>query len=123
MATLYADGVLQNAALMTAALVAGITLVVFTTRKDFSFLAPVITIGGVVAMGLIVAAILFGFQLGTMFSAVMILFMGGCVLYTTSNVLHSYREDQHVAASLALFSSIATMFWYIVQFLMSFGSD
>jgi len=53
----------------------------------------------------------------------MILFMGGCVLYTTSNVLHSYREDQHVAASLALFSSIATMFWYIVQFLMSFGSD
>ena len=123
MATSYADGVLQNAALMTGALVAGITLVVFTTRKDFSFLAPALKIGGMVAFGLIVAAILFGFQLGTMFSAVMILFMGGCVLYTTSNVLHSYREDQHVAASLALFSSIATMFWYIVQFLMSFGSD
>jgi len=123
MATLYADGVLQNAALMTGALVAGITLVVFTTRKDFSFLAPALKIGGMVAFGLIVASILFKFQLGTMFSGVMILFMAGCVLYTTSNVLNTYREDQHVAASLALFASISTMFWYIVQFLMSLSDD
>lgn len=123
MATLYADGVLENAALITTALVAGITLVVFTTRKDFSFLAPAIKIGGMVALGIIVASIALGFNLGTMFSGVMILFTGGCVLYTTSNILHSYRPDQHVAASLALFSSVALMFWYIVQFLMSFGSD
>ena len=123
MATLYADGVLENAALITGALVAGISLVVFTTRKDFSFMGPALKIGGMVALGLIVASIAFGFNLGLMFSGVMILFAGGCVLYTTSNVLHTYREDQHVAASLALFSSIALMFWYVVQFLMAFGDD
>ena len=123
MAQRFAPGVLQNAAIITASLVAGITLVVFTTRKDFSFVGPALKIGGMVAMGVIVAAILFGFQLGMFFSAVMILFAGGCVLYTTSNILHSYREDQHVAASLALFGSVALMFWYVVQFLMSFGSD
>jgi len=123
MATLYADGVLENAALITGALVAGISLVVFTTRKDFSFMGPALKIGGMVAFGLIIASIAFGFQLGLLFSGVMILFAGGCVLYTTSNVLHTYREDQHVAASLALFASIALMFWYVVQFLMAFGDD
>jgi FtsH-binding integral membrane protein len=53
----------------------------------------------------------------------MILFAGGCVLYSTSNVLHTYNEDQHVAASLTLFASIALLFWYVVQFMMSFGGD
>jgi len=123
MAQSIAPGVIENAAVITAALVAGISLVVFTTRKDFSFLAPALKIGGLVAMGIIVASIFLGGGLGMYFSAAMIIFAGGCVLYTTSNVLHSYREDQHVAASLALFSSIALMFWYMIQFLMSFGSD
>ena len=123
MAQLKAPGVIQNAALVTMALVAGITLVVFTTRKDFSFIGPALKIGGMVALGVIVAAIVFGFTLGLFFSGAMILFAGGCVLYSTSNVLHSYHEEQHVAASLALFSSIALMFWYVVQFLMAFGDD
>jgi len=123
MASRFAPGVLENAALITGSLVAGISLVVFTTRKDFSFMGPALAIGGMVALGLIVASIVFGFQLGMMFSGVMVIFAGGCVLYTTSNVLHTYREDQHVAASLALFASIALMFWYVVQFLMAFGDD
>lgn len=123
MAETFTPGVLENAALITGALVAGITLTVFTTRKDFSFMGPALAIGGMVAMAVIVGSIAFGFQLGMFFSAVMILFAGGCVLYTTSNVLHTYHEEQHVAASLALFASIALMFWYVVQFLMAFGDD
>ncbi len=121
--TFYAPDLLPNAAMITGALVAGITFVAFTTKKDFSFLAPAIKIGGFVALGLIVASIAFGAGLGMWFSAVMILFMGGCVLYTTSNIIHHYNEEQHVAASLALFASVATMFWYIVQFMMAFAGD
>jgi len=123
MATRYAPDVLPNAALITGSLVAGLTMVVFTTRKDFSFMGPALAIGGVVAMGIIIASIAFGFSLGMFFSGAMIIFSAGCVLYTTSNILHVYREDQHVAASLSLFASVALMFWYVVQFLMSFGSD
>ncbi len=123
MANTFAPGVLPNAALITGALVAGITFVAFTTKKDFSFLAPALKIGCFVAMGLIVASIIFGAGLGMWFSAVMILFMGGSVLYTTSNIIHHYNEEQHVAASLALFASVATMFWYVVQFLMAFAGD
>ena len=42
----------------------------------------------------------------------------GFILYDTSNVLHHYRIGQHVAASLALFASVALLFWYVLQLLM-----
>ena len=123
MAMNYAPGVLPNAAMITAALVTGLTFVVLTTRKDFLFLGPILGIGGFIALGLIISSIAFGFALGTVFSGVMIAFAAGCILYTTSNILHVYREDQHVAASLALYASVALMFWYVVQFLMHMGND
>lgn len=123
MAQNFAPGVITNAALMTGALVLGLTFVVFTTRKDFSFLRPAIVMGSIVALGIIIASIAFGMQLGMFFSAAMIVFAAICVLYTTSNIIHEYREDQHVAASLALFSSVGLMFWYMVQFLMHLGQD
>lgn len=125
MAQLLAPGVIENAALITVALLTGITLTVFTTRKDFTFIGPALKIGGMVALGMIVASIVFGFQLGMFFSGAMILFAAGSILYTTSNIIHHYHEDQHqhVAASLALFSGVALMFWYVIQFLMAFGDD
>ncbi len=115
----YAPGVIQNAALITLALVGGLTFTAFSTRKNFSFLAPALSIGGFVALGVIIASIAFGFQLGLLFSGVMIVFAGGSILYTTSNIIHEYRTDQHVAASLGLFASVGLMFWYVLQFLMS----
>jgi len=123
MAERVAPGTIENAAIITASLVAGITLVVFTTRKNFSFLRPVLSMALMIACGLIIASIVFEFQLGMIFSAVMIVVAAGCVLYSTSNILHEYHEDQHVAASLALFSSIALLFWYVIRLLMSFGDD
>ena len=115
-ATNYAPGVIQNAAILTAALVGGLTYTVFVTRKDFSMLAPVVGIGMLVAIGVIVASIIFELQLGMFFAAAMVILAAFSILYTTSNILHVYREEQHVAASLALFSSVGMMFWYLVQF-------
>ncbi len=124
MATTYAPGVLENAALITGGLVAGLSMVALTTRKDFSFLGPILKIGFMIAVAIIVGAILFGFQLGMFFSAVMIVFAAGSILYSLSNIIHVYRTDQHVAASLSLFSSVGLLFWYVIQFLMSMaGSD
>ena len=37
----------------------------------------------------------------------MIAFAGGAILYDTSNVLHHYPQDRHVAAALSLFASVA----------------
>lgn len=112
-------GAIQNAAIVTFGLFAALSAIVFYTRKDFSFLGPILMVAGFVALGVIVASVLFGFSLGTLFAGVMVLFAAGAILYDTSNVLHHYRPTQHVAASLALFASVALLFWYILQLFMS----
>ncbi|MEE9309632.1 MAG: Bax inhibitor-1 family protein [Cocleimonas sp.] len=114
---------LQNAAVVTGALVAGLTFTAFSTKINFSFMGRALMLGGFVAMGMIVASILFGFSLGLWFSGAMIIFAGASVLYSTSNIIHEYRTEQHVAASLSLFSSVGLLFWYILQFMMHMGDD
>ena len=118
-------GLIPSAGLMTLVLVGAITATVFITRKDFSFMGSILSVGGIVALGFIVCSMLFGFSLGLVFASVMVVFAAGSVLYSTSNVLHQYRTDQHVAAALSLFASVALLFFYILQVLMSLagGSD
>lgn len=104
-----------KAGIVTFGLFLGLTATVLLTRKDFSFLGPILGIGSFVAIGFIVSGIVFGFSLGNIFAFVMVAFAGGAILYETSNMLHRYRPDQHVAASLGLFASVALLFWYILQ--------
>ena len=111
--------IIESAAGVTLLGVGGLTAVAFITRKDFSFLRGMLVWGGMLALVAIVAAVLFGLQLGTWFSVAMIGFAGAAVLYDTSNVLHHYPEDRYVAAALELFASIALMFWYVLQLFMS----
>lgn len=110
--------VLPNAALLTALLFAGLTAVAFTTRTDFSFLGGILTIGGFVALGAIVGGVIFGFGLGLLFSVAMVGLASAAILYDTSKILHHYSPDQHVAASLELFASVALLFWYVLRILM-----
>ena len=114
---------LQNAAVATTALVAGLTFTAFSTKINFSFMGRFLMVAGFVAMGLIVASILFGFTMGLWFTGGMILFAAASVLYSTSNVIHEFHTQQHVAASLSLFSSVGLLFWYILQFMMSMGGN
>lgn len=111
----FAPGVIAPAGLCTLTLVAGLTGTVFITKKDFSFMSGFLMVGGFVALGVIVAGVLFGFKLGLWFAGAMVLLSGGYILYYTSNVLHHYRTDQHVSASLALFAAVALMFYYILM--------
>ncbi|MHB1155261.1 MAG: Bax inhibitor-1/YccA family protein [Phycisphaerales bacterium] len=111
--------IIPTAALLTMMVFLGLTAVAFVTRADFSFLRGILMIAGFAAIGTIVAAAIFGFTLGILFTSLMIVFAGGYILYDTSNVLHHYRTDQHVAASLALFASVALLFWYVLRLLMS----
>ncbi len=107
--------VIPTAGVLTGLLFAGLTFAAFTSGVDFSFLRGVLTVGGFLALGLIVASILFGFTLGLVFSAVMVAYAAGAILYQTSTILREYRADQHVAAALALFASVALLFWYVLS--------
>jgi hypothetical protein len=115
----FAPGVIASAAAITLLAFAGLTGLVFATRKGFSFLRGVLMWGGIIAMVLIVAGVIFGFQLGTFFSVAMVALAGAAILYDTSNVLHHYPEDRYVAAALELFASVALMLWYVLRILMS----
>lgn len=119
MAMEVAPGVINSAATVTLLGFAGLTAIAFMTRKDFSFLGGILRWLGIVAIVLIVASLLFGFELGTFFSVAMIAFAGGAILYDTSNILHHYPEDKYVAAALSLFGSVALMFWYVLRLFMS----
>ena len=112
-------GVIRSAAVVTLAGFVGLTAIVFYTRKDFSFLGALLKFAGIMALVAIVAALLFGFELGTWFSVLMILVAGGAILNDTSNILRYYPNDRYVGASLELFASVALMFWYVLRLFMS----
>ncbi len=110
--------VIAKAGIVTGAVFAGLTATVLLTKTDFSFMRGALSVAGFGALGMIVASILFGFSLGTWFSGLMIIVAAGYIVYDTSNILHHYRPGQHVAASLALFSSVGLLFWYVLRFFM-----
>ena len=114
--------IIPTAGILTLAVFGGLTASVFITKKDYSPLGPVLCVGSFIALGVIVAAVICGFSLGLFFSFAMVALMSGYILYYTSNVMLHYRTDQHVAAALALFAAIATLFWYILQIVMSLSS-
>lgn len=120
-ANTYFEGqhVIANAAIMTLAVFGGLTLVTFLFKSDFSFLRGILCVASFGALGVIVAAMIFGFPLGIWFSLAMVAFASAVILYQTSMIIHHYRTDQYVAASLALFSSVALLFWYILRIFMS----
>ena len=84
--------VLPTAAILTGLMFAGLSAVALITRKDFSFLGGILTIGGFVALGLIICSVIFGFSLGLFFSVAMVAFASGAILYTTSNIIHYYSS-------------------------------
>ena len=111
--------IISQAGIITLSLFAGLTAVVFLTRLDFSFLRSVLVIGGFIALGLIVAGAIFGFDLGLWFSLAMVALAAGGILYETYNIKNVYSTDQYVAAALQLFSSVMLLFWYVLRILLS----
>ena len=119
MADMKAPGVIDSATLVTALGTGGLMLVAHQTRKDFSFLRAILIWSGVIALVAIIGGAIFGFQLGTWFSVIMIGVAGASVLYDTSNIIHNFPEDRYVSAAMQLFASIALMFWYVLRLFMS----
>ena len=107
-----------SSGLITMTIFVGLTLTVFVTKKDFSFLRGALMIGSFAVLGVILSSLLFGFQLGAIFSGLVILLMSGYILYQTSRVAKDFPPTHHVAAALMLFSTIATLFWYVLRLMM-----
>lgn len=107
------------AAFISALGFAGLSAVGYTTRKDLSFLRPILMWVGVSALVLIVGAVAFGFNLGVWFSVAMITLAGASILYQTQTILRRYPEEAYVGAAVQLFASVMLLFWYVLQLLGS----
>lgn len=104
-----------SAAVVTALGFGGLTVVGLVTRRDLSFLRPLLIWAGVMALVVIVAAVLFGLELGVWFSLAMIALAGASILYQTQAILRRYPADAHVGAAVQLFASVMLLFWYVLR--------
>lgn len=112
-----------QAAGLTVSTFVALTAAVFVTRKDFSFLRAFLVFASFTALGLILASMLFGFTLGVVFSGAMIALACGYILYDTSKVMLHCDESMDVVASIELFASLMTLFYYVLHLLLSLSRD
>lgn len=118
-----ATSVIAQATLISVAIFVGLSLTVLVLRKDFTFLRGALTLGGFAALGVVAASLIFGFSLGGVFAGAMVLLLAGYILFQTSLVASQFPPTAHVAAALLLFSTVATLFWYVLQLLLSLRRD
>lgn len=104
-----------SAAVVTALGFGGLSVVALVTRKDLSYLRPIALWGGVMAIVLVLAAVLFGLELGVWFSLAMIGLAGVSILYQTQTILRRYPEEAYVGAAVQLFASVMLLFWYVLR--------
>lgn len=114
----FCPEVIQPAVVATLASFTGLTLVALFTGNSFSFLRGAVCWGGMCALILIVLACLFGLELGTWFSLGMIALAGANILRETSELMKRGDDDREVAAALALFASVALLFWCVLRLLI-----
>jgi FtsH-binding integral membrane protein len=107
--------IIRDAAFTTLGIFGALTASVLLSKKDFSWMRSGLAMLGAAATMLVVLSLVFGFNLGIVFSVAMVVLAAGYILYQTSMVLAHYDPRQHVAAALALFSSVALMFWYVIR--------
>jgi hypothetical protein len=108
---------------VTAALVFGLSIAVFFTGVDFSFLRVAIIIGSIAALGAIIVFSIMGINPGTWFSLAMILLMATVILYQTWVIKDQCSTQDHVLAAFILFSAFVTLLWYVIRFFMGRRSE
>ena len=109
----------MQAGLLALIVFGGLTATVLISKKDFSpmysglFVLLWIVVG-VAIVWFVVGGAFFGLAL----SAVLIAIFCAIILASTSRVLHHYSTHAHVSAALELFSALASLFYYILWFMM-----
>lgn len=99
-----------QAAAYTAVIFIFLTIVVFATKKDFSFLSKFLFVGLIAVIVASVVNFAFGVTTGSYsrvasfgISCAAAILFSGYILYDTSNILHRYGPDEWAQAAIALY--------------------
>lgn len=119
----FGSALIWQACGLTASLFIALSAAVFVTRIDFSFLRSFLTFCGFAALILIAAALLFGFHLGMWFTIAVIFLACGYILYDTSVMMRYAEPDDDIICTINLFTSVMTLFFYILRLLMELNRN
>ena len=110
--------VVVQAAGMTVVAFGGLTGYVFVSGRDFSFLRGFVTTGLFVVLGGVVLSMFVqSSAMGFAVAAGGVLLFSAFILYDTSQIIHHYREEEWVAAAMALYLDVLNLFLFLLQLL------
>ena len=112
------------AGVLTVGIFGGLTAYVFVSKRDFSFMRGMVTVGLIVV---VLAAVLNIFLASSAFafaiSAAALLLFSGFVLYDTSNIIRRYPTNEYVAGALSLYLDAFNIFLALINILNAGDRD
>ena len=111
-------GSILQAGVLTVGIFGGLTAYVFISKRDFSFLRGMVTVGLIVVF---LAALLNMFMVSSAFgfgiAVAALLLFSGFVLYDTSNIIRRYPTNEYVAGALSLYLDAFNIFLALIRIL------
>ncbi len=106
------------AGVLTVGIFGGLTAYVFVSKRDFSFLRGMVTVGLIVVVlaalvNMFVVSSAFGFAI----AAASLLLFSGFVLYDTSNIIRRYPTNEYVQGALSLYLDAFNIFLALLRIL------
>lgn len=111
-------GSILTAGVLTVGIFGGLTAYVFISKRDFSFMRGMVTVGLiVVVLAAVVNMFLASGALGFAVSAAALLLFSGFVLYDTSNIIRRYPTNEYVSGALSLYLDAFNIFLALLNIL------
>jgi len=115
----YTGATVIQAGLLTGLIFIGLSLYTIVSKKDFSFLGGMLTVGLFVMIigGLLNVFIFRSPAVSFLYSAVGVFIFSGFILYDTSNILKRYPTNMYITATLSLYLDILNLFLMLLHLL------
>jgi FtsH-binding integral membrane protein len=115
--------IVVTAAALTAAIFIGLTIYVYNTKTDFSFLGGFLMAGMLVMFLWGLLNIFLGWHGGFFYAAIGALLCCGLILFDTSLIILRSGYDDHIGACATLYLDVVNLFIYLLQLLASTRGD
>ena len=106
------------AGVLTIGIFGGLTAYVFVSKRDFSFMRGMLTVGLIVVfLASLLSFFLASGALGFGVAAAALLLFSGFVLYDTSNIIRRYPTNEYVQGALSLYLDAFNIFLALLRIL------
>lgn len=115
-----AGTLILQAFLITAIVFIGLTVYVFVSKKDFSFMGSALFLLLLIGIGIGLMSLFFPYGRGMtlVYSGFMALLFAGFMLYDTSMIMKRYRTDEFIAGAINLQLDFVIFFMHILRILI-----